>query len=180
MINETITMNDLCTKFKAALEEKFGWKILNLEEDAEGFEFRFQVDVPESGLFWASGLFEELPDNSVPVRGLSIDGFGKGRVWCSMSVQNAVSNFNLIDEAPFLDRLHAFFYDLYKDVLEIVSVDIDEDSTPDNPSAIVLAKLLPGKTFENFRSLNIVSIEEGILKLDVEDFDLDLFPKEEE
>ena len=173
-------MNDLCTKFKVALEEKFGWKVHNLEKDEDGFEFRFQVDVPKAGLFWASGLFEELPDDSVPVRGLSIDGFGKGRVWCRMSVQNAVSNFNLIDEAPFLDRLHAYFDDQYKDVLEIVSVDIDKDSTPDNPSAIVLAKLLPGKTFENYRGLNIVSIEEEILKLDVEDFDLDLFPKEGE
>lgn len=161
--------NELCGKLKAALEKEHGWDILWITGDE--YEFRFEILVTEAGPFWC-GNQDDCPDDSIPVHGLQIEGFGNGKVFCSMNAYSAIRDYNLIEEKPFLAKLHAFFDEKYGDILELLSVEIHEDSNPDNPSATVRVRILPGKTFQNDHALLITSIDNGEMEIDLEDFDL--------
>ena len=58
-------------------------------------------------------------------------------------------------------------------MLEVLSVEPDEDNDWDIPTVFVRTRLLPGRTFVNRRALNIESFEGDVMVFQIEDFDMD-------
>lgn len=161
---------DLCDGLSAALEKQFGFEIDSMELEEE--TFTFCVAIPESGIFW-TGEEDEIPEDGVIVPGLHVDGFGVGCVLCWMPLCHALKYYLPGVEASLEERARQFFADEYGDVLEVLSVDPDEDNDWEIPTVFVRTRLLPGQVFTNRRALNIDSIDGDILVFQVEDFDME-------
>ena len=165
---------NLCAEFKTALEKDFGWSILSMEKDE--YAFMFKVAVPDNDFFWkgAEEGDEEGTDTIVP--GLSINGFGRGCVMCSMPMHFAVSHFNLRAKLPLEERIRGFVGDRYRDILELISIIPNDESDQEHQSALASVRILPGQSFRNEFALNVASVDGDILVLIIEDYDLDFIP----
>jgi hypothetical protein len=161
---------DLCAVFQAALEKQYGWKIDSME--LEGETFTFCVAMPDNGLFW-TGDEDEIPEEGIVVPGLHVDGFGEGCVLCWMPLFHATRFFLPEMDDPLEDRVRKFFTEEYGDVLEVLSVEKEEENDWHIETVLVRTRLLPGKIFTNKRALNIHSIEGDVMVFQVEDFDID-------
>ena len=161
---------DLCDSLKAALEKEYGWRIGSMELEDE--TFTFAVDIPETGIFW-TGDEDEIPEDGIIVPGMSVDGFGEGCVLCWMPLCLAVRHFLPEIDDPLEDRVREFFAEEYGGVLEVLSVEPDEDNDWEIPTVFVRTRLLPGQVFTNRRALNIDSVEGDVMVFQIEDFDLD-------
>lgn len=168
---------DLCAEFKAALEKEYGWKILKVEED--DFYFKFSIAEPEMGFFW-NDEEEDLPEGSTYVGGLTVDGFGGGIVQCRMPIHRAVSAYLLETELPLEDKARTFFSKEYGGILEVLSIEKEEENDWHIETVLVRTRLPPGKAFDNKYALVVHLVESDTIVFQIEDSDIDEFMVEEE
>lgn len=167
---------NLCAEFKAALEKEFGWIVLRMDKDE--YDFLFELAVPENDIYWAS-CEDDGPEDSVFIPGLRVEGFGKGRILCSMPIHYAVREYVTETELPLDERVRIIFEEHFKGILEVLSFKTEEHRDDEEEYVTVRARILPGKSFNNDFAFNIVSINDGVLEFNIEDFDISGIPEEE-
>ena len=146
----------VCEHVREVLEAKHHVVIERLDLDCGVFEFTVRTD----------NQSQPIPFRWTPL------SFGDGCITCQMTIEEFEANYERLDSRDLVDALRAAFLTIYKDDVELLSIDKREDLRLGREVYEMLVRLKPGKVFNNELWLSLLWTDGDIMAFEVGDMDL--------